>query len=140
MNFDPIYLKSLSITTTLILLGFAFVLTFLIALKYMSSLNMHLPDLSKSIELEKTWENRLLARKYIIYSGLGLFLLAFVLGVLAEIELSNIGIIKDKASDFPTLEEIRSNWPNFRGPEGIGIAYNTKVPTKWNGKSGENIF
>ncbi len=123
---------------------FAFVLTFLIALKYMSSLNMQLPDLNERPESEKTWENKLLARKYIIFSGLGLLVLAFVLSVLTENELSSIGIVKDKstneASNFPGLEEIRSNWPNFRGPEGIGIAYNTNVPTKWDGKSGENIL
>jgi len=49
---------------------FAFVLTFLIALKYMSSLNAQLPDLNESPESEKTWENKLLARKYILFSGL----------------------------------------------------------------------
>ncbi|MFC1557952.1 PQQ-binding-like beta-propeller repeat protein [candidate division KSB1 bacterium] len=123
---------------------FAFVLIFLIALKYMNSLTMQLPDLNESPDSEKTWENKLLARKYILFCGLGLFALAFVFGVLAESELSNIGIVKkkssDEASNFPSLEEIRNNWPNFRGPEGIGIAYNTSVPTKWNGKSGENIL
>jgi len=73
-----------------------------------------------------------------------LFVLAFVLGILSENELLNIGIAKNESnietSSFPSLEEIKNNWPNFRGPEGIGIAYNTNVPTKWNGKSGENIL
>ena len=123
---------------------FALVLTFLIALKYMNSLNVQLPNLNEESESENTWENKLLARKYIIFSGLGLFVLAFVLGVLTENELSTIGIAKNKStnesSSFPSLEEIKNNWPNFRGPEGIGIAYNTNVPTKWNGKSGENIL
>jgi len=123
---------------------FAFVLIFLIALKYMSSLRAQLPDLKEEPELEKTWENKLLARKYIVFCSLGLIVIAFVLGVLTESELSSIGIAKDKssqeASTFPGLEELRKNWPNFRGPEGIGIAYNTTVPTKWDGKSGENIL
>lgn len=42
-------------------------------------------------------------------------------------------------STFPSLEELRDNWPNFRGPEGIGIAYHTDVPTEWDGESGMNI-
>ena len=123
---------------------FSFVLTFIIALKYMSSLTAQLPDLNESPESEKTWENKLLARKYILFSGLGLLVLAFVFGILADNELSNIGIAKNESnvesSSFLSLEEIGINWPNFRGPEGIGIAYNTNVPTKWDGKSGENIL
>ena len=49
---------------------FAFVLTFLIALKYMSSLQARFPDLTEIPDSEKAWENRLLARKYIIFTGL----------------------------------------------------------------------
>lgn len=123
---------------------FAFVLTFLIALKYVSSLQAQLPNLNEEPESEKTWEDRLIARKYIIFSGLGLFSLSLVLGVLAENEFLSIGIkesnSKIEASTFPSIEEIRNNWPNFRGPEGIGIAYNTNVPAHWDGKSGENIL
>ncbi|HDY88513.1 MAG TPA: hypothetical protein ENH82_10450 [bacterium] len=123
---------------------FSFVLTFIIALKYMNSLTARLPNLNEIPESEKTWENKLLARKYIILSGLGLLILAFVSGVLTENELSGVWIAKNKptneTSNFPSLEEIRNNWPNFRGPEGIGIGYNTNVPTKWDGKSGENIL
>lgn len=123
---------------------FAFVLISLIAVKYMSSLKAQLPDLKEDYEPEKMWENKLLARKYIIFSGLGLFVLAFVLGILTEDEFSGIGIAESKSSGeaatFPDLEEIRNNWPNFRGPEGIGIAYHTNVPTQWDGASGENIL
>jgi len=123
---------------------FAFVLTFLIALKYMSSLQTQFPDLNENIESEKAWENKLLAKKYIIYTGLGLFVFALVLSVLSENELAGIGIVENESSvevsPFPGKEEIRNNWPNFRGPEGIGIAYNTGVPTQWDGKSDENIL
>ncbi|MFC1477146.1 PQQ-binding-like beta-propeller repeat protein [candidate division KSB1 bacterium] len=123
---------------------FAFVLTFLIAFKYMSSLKAQLPDLDEDYEPEKKWENVLLARKYIMIAGLGLFALAFVLGILSEDEFSDIGITEIRSSGesaaFPSLEEIRDNWPNFRGPEGIGIAYHTDVPTEWDGASGENIL
>ncbi len=123
---------------------FAFVLIFLIALKYLSSLQTQFPDLNENFESEKAWENKLLAKKYIIFSGLGLFAFAFVLSVLTEDELSDIEFAKSKSiieePTYSSIEEIRNNWPNFRGPEGIGIAYNTNVPTQWDGISGENIL
>ncbi len=124
------------------ILLFVFVLFFLIALKYMSSLKSRLPDLSGSASQDDTWENKLLARRYIIFSGLGLFLLAFVLGILSENEMKSFGMMKKgktPAVDFPGIDEIRKNWPGFRGPEGNGIAYHTDVPSEWDGKSNKNI-
>jgi len=120
------------------------VLVLLLALKYMSSLQPRLPDLSKSPEPVETWESKFLSRKYILFGGLGLFILAFVLGILSQTELKNIGIVKaegrQEAAVFPSIEEIRNNWPGFRGPEGIGKAYHTDVPTEWDGRSGQNIL
>ncbi|MFC1555949.1 PQQ-binding-like beta-propeller repeat protein [candidate division KSB1 bacterium] len=123
---------------------FAFVLTFLLSIKYMTSLQAKMPDLEAGAEPENSWENNLLSKKYIMFSGLGLFLLAFLTGVLSETELSGVGFEEEDASTevvvFPGIEEIRDNWPNFRGPEGIGIAYHNNVPTSWNGTTGENIL
>lgn len=31
------------------------------------------------------------------------------------------------------------NWPGWRGPRGDGTSLETNLPTKWNGKTGENI-
>ena len=123
---------------------FAFVLVLLLALKYMSSLQPSLPDLSKSPEPDEAWENKFISRKYILFGGLGLFILAFILGILSQTDLKNIGFVKTKGSQgaavFPSIEEIRNNWPGFRGPEGIGVAYHTDVPTEWDGPSGQNIL
>ena len=73
-----------------------------------------------------------------------MFVFAFVLSVLTEDEISRAGFGKDEspgeASQIPGIEEIRKNWPNFRGPEGIGLVYNITAPTQWDGKSGENIL
>lgn len=125
------------------ILLFAFVLVFLIALKYMSSLKTHLPNLSEGPIPNDTWEDRLLSRRYLIFSGLGLFLLAFFLGILSQTEMKKFAVpgLKGEASNqkFPDISEIRNNWPGFRGPEGIGIAYHTDVPGEWDGKSGKNI-
>jgi len=123
---------------------FVFVLVGLLALKFMSSLEPRLPDLTKDSEPEKVWESRLLSRKYILYGGLGLVLLAFVCGILSQTELKKIGIVQtgrgQSTSAFASIKEIRENWPGFRGPEGIGWAYHTDVPTEWDGSSGQNIL
>ncbi len=123
---------------------FTFVLILLLALKYLSSLESRLPDLSKRPEPDKTWESKLLSRKYLLYGGLGLILLAFAFGILSQTEFKKIGRVRAEknqgTSDFPGIEEIRDNWPGFRGPEGIGWAYHTDVPTEWDGPSGKNIL
>ncbi len=126
------------------ILLFVFVLVFLTAVKYMSSLKLKLPDLEEGPVPEDTWEHRLLTRRSIIFGGLGLFLLAFILGILSEKEMSRFGMgqLKGKtaAVDFPAGEEMRKNWPGFRGPEGNSISYHTDVPTEWDGKSNTNIL
>ncbi len=122
---------------------FAFVLVALIAFKYMSSFQSHLPDLTHTPPVDASWEQRLLARKSLMAGGLGLFLLAFIFGILAQSDLDRIGMAGLRA-DAPSdaaldLEAIRRNWPGFRGPQGIGIAYHTDVPLEWDGAAGRNI-
>ncbi|MBW8039462.1 MAG: PQQ-binding-like beta-propeller repeat protein [Planctomycetes bacterium] len=45
-----------------------------------------------------------------------------------------------QATSYPSTEEIRKNWPRFRGPGGLGISAYTNVPASWNGKTGEAIL
>ena len=40
---------------------------------------------------------------------------------------------------FPAQQEIRSNFPCFRGPGGNGVDYHKKIPISWDGASGKNI-
>jgi outer membrane protein assembly factor BamB len=40
----------------------------------------------------------------------------------------------------PTWEQLRANYPFFRGPAGDGIAYQTKVPEKFDGPSGDQVL
>jgi len=44
-----------------------------------------------------------------------------------------------KVNYYPSWQEIKSNFPSFRGPGGIGITERTNIPTRWDGKSGRNI-
>ncbi len=38
-----------------------------------------------------------------------------------------------------TANDLKNNFPSFRGPFGLGIAYQSNIPTTWDGTSGENI-
>ena len=40
---------------------------------------------------------------------------------------------------FPSADEIKRQWPSFRGADGQGVATNAAVPPAWNAASGENI-
>ncbi|NIP22359.1 MAG: PQQ-binding-like beta-propeller repeat protein [Phycisphaerae bacterium] len=44
------------------------------------------------------------------------------------------------ATPYPSMAEIKKNWPRFRGPGGLGISAYTNIPTNWNGKTGEGIL
>jgi len=122
---------------------FALVLVFLIGMKYMSSLQRQYPDLTEDPDREESWEMKLMARRYLLFGGLGFFILALILGILSETELKTIGSTKGEertSQKDRNLDEIRRQWPNFRGPEGIGVAYHTDVPFQWNGTTDENIL
>lgn len=42
--------------------------------------------------------------------------------------------------DYASDEELKQNWPMFRGPYGQGTAYVETVPQSWDGESGEGIL
>ena len=42
--------------------------------------------------------------------------------------------------DFPSADEMRKQWPSFRGPSGLGVAPDAVVPVTWNAKTGANIL
>ena len=129
---------------------FCFGLILVISLKYMSSLKHRLPDLSESPDGDNAWENKFLARKYVMYGGLVVFVLAIILGIMSEKAARSVDFTGGEitahtgeaapAADLSALIDIRKNWPSFRGPEGRGIAYQEDPVTQWNGVSGENII
>ena len=176
------------------------VLILILAVRYQKSL------LSELEELDSIRKNPFLdkhqARKWLSFSGIGLFLLALISGffsnnILDEYETGNNTfrqpapdveivavhpITEDSVTDengtsepeitiepevsatnqinetttelttkaeekavsaptnMPTQEQIRSNYPFFRGPDGSGIAYKTNVPVQFDPASGQNIL
>jgi len=41
---------------------------------------------------------------------------------------------------FADREEMARNWPNLRGPDGLGVAPHADPPTAWDGQTGSNIL
>ena len=46
----------------------------------------------------------------------------------------------DSGPAFASAEEMRQQWPRFRGPDGAGISAYTNIPTQWNAKTGEGVL
>ena len=44
------------------------------------------------------------------------------------------------ATPYPAWDEIRTNWPYFRGPGGLGVSAFTNVPVAWNAAKGEGVL
>lgn len=44
-----------------------------------------------------------------------------------------------KPAAVATLDELKANWPSFRGFDGSGICTQSNIPTEWDGESGKNI-
>lgn len=187
------------------------VLVFVLAVRYQKSLRSGLEEL-ESIEKDAFLDKQL-ARKWLVYSGLGLFVVALLSGFLSSDLLdsyepvdtladnqaaSSVEVIdvqpvasvdqlevettteeeitetepeltdgqaanisqqdnsnaevetkapsEEKAVQapvkvaIPTKEQLRQNYPFFRGPDGDGITYKTNVPEKFDAASGENVL
>jgi len=119
---------------------FVSIVILIFSLKYLNSFRSKLPDLEQDLSAETSWESKIIARRSITYSGLVLFALALISGFLWESELTPSESTPDHSLRYPTLEQIRQNWPSFRGPEGNGIAYQSGFPVEWNGNTGKNII
>ncbi len=109
----------------------------ILALKFLNSKKSKFPDLEVPTHPDMTWDEKILARKSIIYSGLGIIVLALISNLLT---VSGVGEKSSPEIALPSIEELRQNWPGFRGESGQGIAYQENVPTEWDGPSGKNIL
>jgi outer membrane protein assembly factor BamB len=50
------------------------------------------------------------------------------------------GAVTPVARDCASIEELRHNWPRFRGAEGSGVWPSTNTPLEWNVKTGAGIL
>ena len=112
----------------------------LLSLKFLNARKNKFPDLDNTPVPNMSWEEKILARKSITYSGITIFALALLAGLLTQSNIATSSAETEPLSGFPSLDEIEQNWNGFRGPNGLGIAYQTKIPIEWNGESGENII
>jgi outer membrane protein assembly factor BamB len=110
----------------------------LLSLKFLNSKKTKYPDLEKEPDPDMSWEEKVLARKYITYSGLVLIILALITGILSDSEVYETGL--SQKATFPSIDEIRKNWNSFRGQGGLGIAHQSDVPIDWDGNTGKNII
>ena len=44
-----------------------------------------------------------------------------------------------EAAGYPSMEEVRANWPSFRGPEGSGVSAYANIATEWDGATSKNV-
>ncbi len=119
---------------------FAAIIILLSALKFLNARKTKFPDLESTPAPNMSWEEKILARKSITFSGIILFVLALLASILTESEISTPGFDTAQSTNFPSIDQIRQNWNGFRGPGGLGITYQQEVPTDWDGTSGENII
>ncbi len=66
-------------------------------------------------------------------------LLGLGFGLLSEARLPN-SIDAAATAAYPSLEELRLNWPRFRGADGNGVAASPGAPAAWDVTSGENVL
>ena len=194
------------IRTGAYLLIFA-VLVFVLAIRYQKSLRPGLEEL-ESIDKDAFLDKQL-ARKWLVYSGAGVFVLALLAGLFSnnmldtyepkaiaenqsasDVEVIEVQPIAEDKTDVvvetpsipnvipetptqevasseskpeavvekkkepeikatpapakistnsPTKEQLRNNYPFFRGPDGDGMTYKKNVPEKFDVASGENV-
>jgi outer membrane protein assembly factor BamB len=119
---------------------FTAIIIMIVSLKLLNARKTKFPDLATTPSPNMSWEEKILARKSIMYSGIGLFILALLSGLLTQSQMTALGSDGSQSSGGISMEQIRQNWNGFRGPGGLGVAYQEDVPTQWDGISGENIL
>lgn len=119
---------------------FSAIIVIVLSLKFLNSRKTKYPQLNSTPVPNMSWGEKILARKSIIYSGIGIFILALIAGNLSESDISASLSDDTKVASYPSQDEIKQNWNSFRGPGGLGIAYQEEVPLDWDGVSGKNIL
>jgi len=153
------------------------VLIIVICLKTIELFRAKIPEVPGAKQ-DSFWDDRLLNRKWITYSGSFLVMASLFFAYLSHNQLGNEitratsgGSVQNspelqsgganpvtqsthavvpgdtlnkgkpfiKGEEYPTQQEINSNFPGFRGPMGNGVAFQKNIPISWDGKKGKNI-
>lgn len=128
-------------------------LVFLAALRLAVHYAARPPEPGAAGPAPRYWLERSRARELVVLMG-GLWLLAALLAaVFTRLEIpvpepetavsaaQETGAAEEAAAlDIPDWDTVQRQWPNFRGPGGLGKAYYTTAPVQWDVASGEHIL
>jgi outer membrane protein assembly factor BamB len=84
-------------------------------------------------------------RRYLIYAGSFIFIVALVTSFLLRYYLPDISAKssgsakREESGNVKASKPDKTNWPSFRGQDSRGIAGGTGYPTDWDATAGKNI-
>lgn len=128
-------------------------LVFLAALRLAVHYAARPPEPGVAGPAPRYWLERSRARELVVFMG-GLWLLAALLAaVFTRLEIpvpepetataaaQETGAAEEAAAlVIPDWDTVQRQWPNFRGPGGLGKAHYTTAPVQWDVASGEHIL
>lgn len=139
-------------TASLMLLGSVAVLV--LSLKILSRGRQKLPDSNAEVS---SWQTASLSRIGVIAAGAVLVTAGLVTAFLSHSALNKeylgqegseetfgataqVATETEVKENYLDTEELRRNWPAFRGPGGLGIAYVADAPMEWDGTTGQGVL
>ncbi|NUM52369.1 MAG: PQQ-binding-like beta-propeller repeat protein [Candidatus Hydrogenedentes bacterium] len=159
--------KALFTTMTQIQVGsgllFAGVVVFMISFKYSIRWQREKPELEEVPTADKEFLALAQSRQMIMWTGVGILAVGMASAILTQSNLSKVGAMApagpgdavaasgESTNAGPTTETavatleppkwdvMEKNWPSFRGPGSLGVAYFKTAPTDWDVESGKNI-
>ncbi len=127
-------------------------LVFVVALRVTANFRPRLPEPVADAPQKYYWGDQARARELVVFMG-GLWLLAALLAAAftrldipepspEELQAADKVSVAESVEEelvVPTWDEVKLQWPSFRGPGGYGIAHFTTAPTDWDVPSGKNM-
>jgi outer membrane protein assembly factor BamB len=119
-------------------------IAFLSALKSVSQRKKLPRPTEPSLDFERACAARTRGQGAVALVGLALAGTAWYLAAQATTPLAakkvEVAAAPNPSTPYPTLDEMKRNWPRFRGPEGSGISPYTNIVSSFNTLSNENVL
>jgi outer membrane protein assembly factor BamB len=114
------------------------VVVFFSSVKWRDNLKKKLPRPQPRPDAQQLQLRNLRLAGYAVGAGVMVFvLLSVVFAFKGEIRFS----ADDTAvAPYPTMDQMRRNWPAFRGPDGSGVVTLANIPAKWDAATGDGIL